>query len=346
MTCFTLKGITKDYGGRRVLDIPALAVEEGKVHALLGPNGAGKTTLLNILALLEHPSVGELRYRAGPPCRTERDRQRLRREVVLVDQHPVMFSTTVVGNMEFGLRVRNVGREERERRVVEALELVGMENFASQPAHRLSGGETQRVAMARAIALAPRVLLCDEPTSNVDVENQAIILDVLRRINGEKGITVIFTTHDRIQAEHQAHRLLTLDQGRLIDGGHENIFSAELRPGAGSSSWCHLYAGIALETRIAEDVHRGGRARISIDPSRIVLNGGPKGSEGSEGSEGNVVSGRVRQITEVNGKVRVVVDGGLWFTVAVPTGDYRKNPVPVGETVTLHVPPEAIRLLP
>jgi tungstate transport system ATP-binding protein len=258
---------------------------------------------------------------------------------VLVDQHPVMFSTTVAGNMEFGLRVRNVGPAERERRVAVALELVGMESFASQPAHRLSGGETQRVAMARAIVLEPRVLLCDEPTSNVDVENQAIILDVLRRINGEKGITVVFTTHDRTQAEHQAHRLLTLDRGMLLDGGCENIFSAELRPGTGASSWCLLYAGIALETLVAEDARQGGRARISIDPSRIVLNGG------SGGGKGNVVGGRVRQVTEVNGKVRVVVDGGLWFTVVVPSGDYRKNPVPVGETVALHVPPEAIRLL-
>ncbi len=340
MTCFTLKGVTKDYGGRRVLDIPALDIEEGMVHALLGPNGAGKTTLLNILALLERPSAGELRYRAGSPCRNERERQGLRREIVLVDQHPVMFSTTVARNMEFGLRVRNVGREERERRIAEALELVGMESFASHPAHRLSGGETQRVAMARAIALAPRVLLCDEPTSSVDIENQAIILDVLRQINGEKGITVIFTTHDRTQAEHQAHRLLTLDQGRLVDGDHENIFSAELRPGIGSSSWCLLYAGIAFETRIAEGIRQVGRVRISIDPGRIVLNGGPKGSEG------NIVSGRVRQVTEVNGNVRVVVDGGLWFTVVIPSGDYRKSPVPVGEKVALHVPPEAIRLLP
>lgn len=340
MTCFTLRGVAKDYGGRRVLDIPALEIEDGMIHALLGPNGAGKTTLLNILALLEQPSTGELSYRAGPSCRTERDRQRLRREIVLVDQHPVMFSTTVVGNMEFGLRVRNVGRAERERRVAEALELVGMESFASQPAHRLSGGETQRVAMARAIVLAPRVLLCDEPTSSVDVENQAIILDVLRQINGEKGITVIFTTHDRIHAEHQAHRLLTLDQGRFIDGSYENIFSAELRPGTGSLSRCLLYAGIAFETGIAEGIRQVGRVRISIDPSRIVLNGGPKGSEG------NVVGGRVRQVTEVSGKVRIVVDGGLWFTVVVPSGDYRKNPVPVGEKVALHVPPEAIRLLP
>jgi tungstate transport system ATP-binding protein len=340
VTCFTLKGVTKDYDSRRVLDIPALEIEEGMIHALLGPNGSGKTTLLNILALLEQPSAGELRYRAGSPCRTERDRQRLRREIILVDQHPVMFSTSVARNMEFGLRVRNVGRAEREKRIAEALELVGMERFSSHPAHRLSGGETQRVAMARAIALAPRVLFCDEPTSNVDVENQAIILDVLRQINGEKGITVVFTTHDRTQAEHRAHRLLTLDQGRLVDGGHENIFSAELRPGTGSSSWCLLYAGIALEARVPEDVRQVGRARISIDPSRIVLNGSAKGRGG------NVVGGRVRQVTEVNGNVRVVVDGGLWFTVVVPSGDYRKSPVPVGETVALHVPPEAIRLLP
>ncbi len=340
MTGITLRGVTKAYGGRRVLDIPALEIGEGEVCALLGPNGAGKTTLLNIMALLERPSAGEIRYGAGFPCRSEKDRQRLRREIVMVDQHPVMFSNTVFGNMEFGLRVRKVGRAEREGRIAEALDLVGMAGFASSPAHRLSGGETQRVAMARALALSPKVLLCDEPTSNVDVENQAIILDVLRQINGEKSITILFTTHDRTQAEHQAHRLITLDQGKLIESGYDNICSAELRPGDGTPGRCVLYSGVSLEAPATGAGPHGRRVRVSIDPNRILLNGQAEKKTGE-----NILDGRVRQVTEVNGNVRVIVDGGLWFTVVVTSEEYRKKPVPVGDTVTLHIPSEAIRFL-
>jgi tungstate transport system ATP-binding protein len=337
---FTLRGLTREYGGRTVLDIPRLELGEGKICALLGPNGAGKTTLLTILAFLEQPSTGQVSYRGGNTVLSERERQRLRREIVMVDQSPVMFSSSVLANMEFGLRVRKLDAGERTLRVAEALDLVGMGGFASAPAHRLSGGETQRVAMARALALAPKVLLCDEPTSNVDIENQAIILDILRRINREKNTTIAFTTHDRSQAEHLASRLVTLDRGRIVEGGHENIFSAELTGRNGSTGRCLLPSGVSLKTGLFGEDPKEKRVRISIDPGLIILeNGTPRETDG------NRLEGRVHQVTQVNGDVRIIVDGGLWFTVLVAGNAYRKRRVSVGDTVTLRVPPEAIRLL-
>jgi tungstate transport system ATP-binding protein len=264
----------------------------------------------------------------------------MRRKIVMVDQSPVMFSSSVLANMEFGLRVRKIDAGERARRVAEALELVGMDGFASAPAHLLSGGETQRVAMARALALAPRVLLCDEPTSNVDVENQAVILEILRQINRERSTTVIFTTHDRAQAEHLARRLITLDRGRIIEGGYENIFSAKLVSRNGSTGRCLLSSGISLRTSFSGDAAREKRVRVSIDPGHILLEAGSP-----QGSDGNRLEGRVRQVTQVNGDVKIVVDGGPWFTVLVDDDAYRERPVSVGEAVTLRVPPEAIRLL-
>jgi len=340
VNCFTLRGVTREYDGRTVLDVPLLEIGEGEICALLGPNGAGKTTLLSILAHLEPPSAGEVSYRGGNPGLSEGERQRIRREIVMVDQSPVMFSSSVLANMEFGLRVRKIDAGERAGRVAEALDLVGMGGFASAPAHRLSGGETQRVAMARALVLAPKVLLCDEPTSNVDVENQAVILEILRQINREKNTTIVFTTHDRSQAEHLARRLVTLDRGRIIEGGYENIFSAKLTGHNGSMGRCLLPSGVSLKTCLPGKNRNGKRVRISIDPGLILLeNGAPRETDG------NRLEGRVHQVTQVSGDVKIVVDGGLRFTVLVTDDAYRKRRVSVGETVTLRVPPEAIRLL-
>ena len=216
MTLYRLSQLTKTYRNRRVLDIPFLEIEGGKIYALMGPNGAGKTTLLNILGFLDSPSSGSVHFRSRPVQFTEPALQALRKEVVMVDQHPILFTTTVYKNLEFGLKVRKIAKSDRERMITESLEMVGMQYFAQAPAHRLSGGETQRVALARAFAVAPKVLLCDEPTANVDEENQAVILRILRQINELKGISILFTTHDRAQALSLAQKSLRLDHGRIV----------------------------------------------------------------------------------------------------------------------------------
>jgi tungstate transport system ATP-binding protein len=340
MTCFSLEGLVKSYGGRKVLDIDRLEIAEGAVHALLGPNGAGKTTLFEILAFLERPTAGSLRYRSRPVTFSENCLRPLRREVLMVSQNPVMFSTSVFRNVEFGLRVRKVSRAERERKVFEALDLVGMRDFAAAEAHHLSGGETQRLSIARALILAPRVLLCDEPTANVDVENRAVILGLLRRINRERGMTVLFTTHDRFQAEELAQNIFTLDRGRVVEGGGDNIFSGRADGEGGSLRNILLPGGLRLTSPRSSGPSVEGPVRITVDPRRIGLNGtAPKAGE-------KVVSGRVRQVMEGNGHIRVVVDAGLWFTVAMPPETYRDRGVSVGQKVGIVIPPEAVRILP
>ncbi len=215
MIVYAISKLTKVYQTRKVLDIDSLQIEKGGIYALLGPNGAGKTTLLNLLGFLELPTTGEISYDSKPVQFSEPYLQKLRKEVVLVDQHPILFSTTVRKNLEFGLKIRKVSPPKRNYIIDEALELVGMLDFARAPAHRLSGGETQRVALARALVVAPEVFLCDEPTSSVDVEHQTAILNILRQINGDKKITIVFTTHDTTQASLLAHQTLYLNQGRL-----------------------------------------------------------------------------------------------------------------------------------
>ena len=226
---YAISKLTRVYGDRTVLDIPLLEIEKGNIYALLGPNGAGKTTLLNILGFLEPPTTGDILYCSKPVLFSESSLQALRKEVVIVDQQPILFTNTVYKNVEFGLKIRRIQKKKREKIIEEVLDLVGMRNFSRAPAQLLSGGETQRVALARALAVYPGVLLCDEPTSSVDVENQVTILSILRQINEEKKITILFSTHDRLQAASLAHKALFLDRGRLSDTTHENSYTTVLK---------------------------------------------------------------------------------------------------------------------
>jgi tungstate transport system ATP-binding protein len=221
---YTISNLTQVYGDRTVLDIPALEIKQGLIYALLGHNGAGKTSLLNILGFLEPPTTGSMHYCLQPIQFTEFCLQPLRKSVVMVEQHPILFTTTVHKNLEFGLKIRKMPKKERDCIIKESLELVGMQHLAQAPAHRLSGGETQRVAIARALAVNPEVLLCDEPTSSVDVENQAAIINILRQVNDQKKITIIFTTHDRFQVDSLAHHTLFLNHGKLFDDTEERLF--------------------------------------------------------------------------------------------------------------------------
>jgi tungstate transport system ATP-binding protein len=227
---YTLSQLTKTYDGRTVLDIPFLEIEKGTVYALTGPNGAGKTTLLNILALLDHPSSGNVNFLSRPVEFSESLLKILRKKVVMVDQHPILFTNTVYKNLEFGLKVRQTPKKKRQRIIAEALELVGMQEFAHARAHRLSGGETQRVALARALVVTPHVLLCDEPTSSVDEENQGIIINILKQINEQKKITIIFTTHDRAQVASLAQHTLFLNRGKLTVQTSNNLLLVNQPP--------------------------------------------------------------------------------------------------------------------
>ena len=221
---YEISGLTRVFNGRTVLDIPDLTIEKGQIYALLGPNGSGKTTLLNLLAFLDTPSSGTISFCSGPVRFIESFLLPLRRRVVLVDQHPILFTASVQANLEFGLKIRKIKKDVRIKKIRAALEMVGMQEFINARGHTLSGGETKRIALARALVLEPDVLLCDEPFANVDTENQERILAILGRINSQHRISIIFSSHDRPLAERLARNKLYLDNGRLAARTASPIF--------------------------------------------------------------------------------------------------------------------------
>jgi tungstate transport system ATP-binding protein len=333
---FEVQNLTKVYGGRRVLDIPELRLERGKIYGLLGPNGSGKTTLLEILSFLMRPTTGQIFYDSKEIVSSETFLQGLRREVALVDQQPILFTTTVYKNVEFGLRIRKVPKGRRKQIVHEVLDLVGMGDFASARAHKLSGGETQRVAIARALACSPKVILFDEPTSNVDIENQITIEGILRNINAEKGISVIFTTHNRMQATKLSDRIVFLFKGKPASSIYENIFSGSTKKDGHGDTYCLIHDKV----RLAVQTDKTGCVRISVDPKMIKVFPAQDNSDG-----GHTLVGRVMQLTDEGSDVRILVDIGVPISVLLGQEAYKDTPILPGDRVALACPPESIEVV-
>ncbi|MEK6725186.1 MAG: ATP-binding cassette domain-containing protein [Deltaproteobacteria bacterium] len=214
---FDIKGLTHFYNGQKALDIPSLQFKKGKVYSIIGPNGAGKTTLLNILAFLNNPSSGVLRYDGKEVSKA--DIQRLRMEVTLVHQTPYLFSTSVENNVVYGLKIRGISRDEIRERVVKGLQAVGLSGMGNKSARELSGGEAQRVALARAIVLRPKVLLLDEPSAHIDVGHIKSFEGIIKDLCQIHGTTVILTTHNLIQATLLSDQIVAMREGRVSEIG-------------------------------------------------------------------------------------------------------------------------------
>jgi tungstate transport system ATP-binding protein len=195
------------------LAIDHLELEKEQIYLLEGTNGAGKSTLLHLLALLLVPTSGTIAF-AGEEMREEEQRQRLRRQITLVEQQPYLFATSVYQNLAFGLRLRDVRGELQDRRIRNALELVGLAGFEERQVRTLSGGESRRVALARAMVLRPQLLLLDEPTAGLDRDVLPLFEACLARLK-EQGTTVVLASHDSDQSRRLGGMVLTLEQGRL-----------------------------------------------------------------------------------------------------------------------------------
>jgi ABC-type multidrug transport system ATPase subunit len=207
--------IRKEYDGRTVLKDCSYAFGGSSVYVLMGPNGCGKSTLLRICSLLERPDAGDLLFTDnGAPLVPD---MRLRRRMTLVLPRTGVFNATVFNNTAYGLRVRNVRKEAIASRVPEVLAFVGLGHKLKQNALTLSSGETQRLGIARALAIGPEILFLDEPTASVDQENTAIIESIILAMKKEGRTMIIMTTHDKDQAERLADRLLIIDRGSLLE---------------------------------------------------------------------------------------------------------------------------------
>jgi tungstate transport system ATP-binding protein len=223
---YQLEDTRKVYGSRTVLTVNRLDVARGEVFALVGPSGAGKSTLLRLLALLETPTTGQIRFRDTVMASgsTAPGPVTARRRLAMVFQRPVLLSATVASNVAYGLKLRRA--HDIAEKVRSALQEVGLSKFANSPTRKLSGGEMQRVALARAIVLEPEVLLLDEPTANLDPYNVGLIERIVTDLNRRRGTTVVLVTHNVFQARRLSQRAGLLLGGQLIETQETSRFFA------------------------------------------------------------------------------------------------------------------------
>ncbi len=209
----TISHITKKYENRTVLHDCSYSFDRNGTYVLTGPNGCGKSTLLRICALIEDPDAGELVFFSGPEM-MKKD-MALKRRMTLVLPRVGLFNTSVFKNAAYGLAIRGVANKNIHSTVMQSLAFIGLQNKKDQHALTLSSGETQRLGIARALAVDPEFLFLDEPTASIDEENTEIIESIIRTMKNEGRSTVIMTTHDRDQAERLADRLLVMKHGRI-----------------------------------------------------------------------------------------------------------------------------------
>ena len=240
MALIEIRDVTKTYPPARKGAEPVhavrevdLSVEAGEIVGIVGYSGAGKSTLVRLVNALEPATSGSIRVDGTEIVGlSERRLQQVRRDIGMIFQQFNLFtSRTVYGNVEYPLAVAGVPREERHQRIVELLTFVGLADKAHTHVEQLSGGQKQRVGIARALATRPAILLADEATSALDPETTVDVLNLLRRVNADLGVTILVITHEMDVVRSIADRVVVMEAGRVVEQGDAfGVFSRPQHP--------------------------------------------------------------------------------------------------------------------
>ncbi|MDR2610252.1 MAG: ABC transporter ATP-binding protein [Clostridiales Family XIII bacterium] len=210
------ENLTKIYGERTVLNIADAETPSGIITGVVGPNGAGKSTLLNIACGLDEPTAGRVLYETANGVFTDRPPMK---DMTLLSQKPYLIRTTVEKNIAYPMKLRRFPRETRTGRTEKLMEAIGLTPLAKQKSWKLSGGEAQKTALARAISFRPRVLFLDEPTSGIDNRSTAEIESMLRAECRKNGTTIFIVTHDIAQVRRICDHVIFIAEGRIVEQG-------------------------------------------------------------------------------------------------------------------------------
>jgi len=353
MTRVRLEGVTKRFRGQAVVDGVTFSVESGEFFVILGPSGSGKTTTLRIVAGFTIPDEGRVYFDDEDVTRAKP----YERGTAMVFQNYALWPhMTVFDNIAFGLKIRRMPWEEIRRRVKWALELVRLEGYEDRYPHQLSGGQQQRVALARALVVEPRVLLLDEPLSNLDAKLRVEMREELKRLQRKLGVTTIYVTHDQVEAMSMADRVAILNRGRVLQVGsprdvyfkpsnlfvaafvgRSNIFEARVSGYKGEYVEVEVPSLASRLTGISsEKLPVGSKAYVSIRPEFIKLEP-PKGEHHTLEAELEVATFRGDRV-EAHFRLP---SGASLVVFADPEAQLRQ-----GAIYKLYVRPENVGILP
>jgi molybdopterin-binding protein len=344
--------------GRAILSVPHLEVWAGEVLAVVGPNGAGKSTLLQVMALLERPAAGDVFFDGR---RAEGDPLPYRRRMALLFQEPLLLDTSVEKNVRSGLSLRGLPRGEQARRVAYWLERLGIAHLARRPARTLSGGEAQRVSLARALALEPEILLLDEPFAALDPSMRESFLNDLEGVLREGRLTTVFVTHDRAEALRLGDRVAVMMGGSIRQvGTAAEVFAAPVdeevaafvgvetivrgRVQSLADGLATIDVDGAAVQAMVPSLDSGGEVLVCLRPEDVVLE--PAGLDSHVTSARNHLRGTVRRITTVGGQVRVVLDCGFTLVALITKQSLEEMGLGVGDEVVAAFKATAVHVIP
>lgn len=344
------KEVSKTYGEITALDRVNLRIPDGEIFTLMGPNGSGKSTMLRIMAGIENPSTGEIYFKKE---RIDSENlNELRKNSTLVFQKTVLFNTSVEKNVAYGLKLRNYSAREIEELVKEALKTVKLQGYEKRWARKLSGGEQQRVSLARALVLNTDLLLLDEPTANLDPRNSSIVEETISRINQEEGKTVVMATHNIFQAESLTNRAALIVGGKITQTGiTKEIFSS---PSISMASFARLENVFSGYSEIVQGVshidiggltikaalNRVGEISVYVRPEDIILSLKPV-----ETSARNQLKGKIISVEDRENVVRLKIDAGRVFAVQITRRSLEDFKLGLGSQVYLSFKASSVEIL-
>jgi tungstate transport system ATP-binding protein len=310
---YQLSNISFTYDKSAILSIDKLNIRANKITALIGPNGCGKSTLLNLLAFLQKKQQGQINFFSEPT--SKQNTHDFIKRIAFLPQKPYMLRGSVADNLSAPLKFHQLNQN-RPNKIQAALEQMGVAHLSQQQAKTLSGGEQQKVALARAIITDPDVLLMDEPFSYLDHSSQQLLENFITHFVKERHKTLIFSTHNRLQGIALADDVISLVQGKVTSSPLINLFHGSINN--------QLFDTGKIKIMLADNAQDYQHA--SIDPNEIVLS-----ATALVSSMRNQYQGKVTAIADEMGKIRVSVLAGELFQVMITLNALKELNISIGD---------------
>jgi len=327
-SAYTISQLEHGYGGDPVLKLGPCLINQGSVHALIGPNGTGKSTLLNLLAFLTMPDHGQISF-----CDEKVNVKLLpdlRKRVGYVQQNPYLFNLTVLENIQLGLKLRGVKKQLRQSRAMDIIEQFNLVALANKRAHELSGGEVQKVAIARILILEPDILILDEPFTFLDRDFSLILENIITKIREERAQTLIFSIHDYLRAQRLADHVWTLANKKLVVEAPVNIFHGTLHEEQG------IFDTGKLKIVLPDDFE--ACEMIAIEAIHVVIS-----RTDIHSSMRNTFEGCIKSIDQHDHNIVVNIEAGELFTATITSSAQDELQLQVNDIVWVSFKSTGIR---
>lgn len=328
-----------------------LDIYRNKTLGIIGPTGSGKTTLLRILNMIDEPTSGQVKYQNKIVTSNSLD---YRRNIAMVFQKPIVFKGDVFNNIYYGLKIRGIKKRECEDEILKYLEMVNLTGYENQKASTLSGGETQRLALARTLILKPEVLLLDEPTANLDPNSTIQIEEIIKNIQKNTDTTLILSTHNLIQGLNLCDEIVLLNKeiiqrspSKELFKNPKNKFVAEflgiknIKKGLITSEGPLTNIKIGSVNIKTDESTTKKESYLYIRSDEIIVSQEPKQNYSVE----NKIKGVITQIIDLNTTIQIKVDAEIEFKIDLTRSFFNKQGFDIGEEVWLQFKASDVHLL-